>query len=99
MLRQGFLDPRSSEFQVLPAVCRDFQNLFAMLHKYRDVDVNPFWGYPLDWKTQDSVDKERVKMESATLIFFEGDAGALAAYMGGGNWHGIKMSLLLSLIW
>ena len=99
MLRRGFLEMGSPESQVLPVVCRDFRNLFVMLQEYREVDFNPLRGFPLDWKTQVVVDPDRVKMASAALLFFEGDAGALSAFMGGARGHGIGMFLLLLLSW
>jgi hypothetical protein len=88
ILRRGFLD--ASDHAALAATSVDFQNLFQCLKEYADVDFNALCGFPTGWQSEDDINLDRVRsMASAALLHFEGDAGALAMFMGGPHcaWH------------
>jgi hypothetical protein len=52
------------------------------------VDFNPLRGFQPDWEQVTEVCPHRVKMVSAALLHFDGDAAALVRWMGGPHVHG-----------
>ncbi len=89
IMRRGFLPVDGPERVMLRRTCRDFNTLFQLLEDYADVDFNSLRGFPKDWKDEEGINLERVRMVSAALLYFEGDAAALAMFMGGPHraWH------------
>ena len=82
----GFVVEGDELWCALSQVSQDFQNLFQLLHELCNVDCNPLWGFDVQWWERTAICPDRVKMATAALMHFEGDAGALACWMGGVHW-------------
>jgi hypothetical protein len=66
----------------IQATNRTAHILATLLTEYSGVDFLSFQGYPNSWDSK-IIDPDRVKLATAPLLHFEGDAAALVCWAGG----------------
>jgi len=59
------------------------RDLLQLEREYKDVDFLPLRGFPSDWDSETEINEDRVRMSTAALLHFEGDAAALVRWQGG----------------
>ena len=79
--KSGFLT--ESDWSTFARASSEATSFRSLIDEFGDVDFNDLRGYPDDWENMTEVDPHRVKMATAALLFFDGDAASLVRWIGG----------------
>ena len=79
--KSGFVDGES--WCSLASASQTARTLLDLIKEYGDVDFNVLQGYPKGWADEKELNEHRIRMSTAALLFFDGDAAALVRWIGG----------------
>ena len=77
----GFL--AASDWEQLASTVPVVRVFLDLVSEYHPVDFHTLQGYPKDWLSETTLNTERVRMSTAALMHFQGDAAALVRWIGG----------------
>jgi hypothetical protein len=80
LVHSSYLSP--ADWILLQATYPPAHILATLLTEYSGVDFLSFQGYPDSWDSK-IIDQDRVKLATAALLHFEGDAASLVRWVGG----------------
>jgi hypothetical protein len=81
--KSGFLEDDHQTWSALRTASPETRTLLDLIREYGDVDFNDLRGYPANWRTETELNETRVRMATAALLYFDGDAAALVRWVGG----------------
>jgi hypothetical protein len=59
------------------------KTMLELLEEYASIDFRPLQGFPPDWKEATSIDDDRTSMDTAALLYYQGDLASVFRWIGG----------------
>lgn len=74
---------RDTDWVQFVAASRYASTFLALYDEHASIDFRPLQGFNADWNAGTSIDTDRVRMATATLLHFDGDIADVVRWIGG----------------